>query len=128
VWLDIETIKNPCRKLTTHLDPPRPAGVNADLAVSLTPASRQTFTTEFDLPFIDWWPTRSGADDDCVLELSFLDPSRVAALSATLNGKGIEVCHYVYPGKSEWHSFYLNLTGHTQPGKQRLAVTVDWKD
>jgi hypothetical protein len=71
-------------------------------------------------------------------------------VSAELNGYPIEVRKYVYPGKAEWHSFYIDLSGytqpgkpqrvatmpeyaenfalgHTQPGKQRLAVTVDWK-
>ena len=68
-----------------------------------------------------------------------------------MNGIAIEVRKYVYPGKPQWHSFYIDLAGHTQPGskrlpgkvptyaessalghtlpgKQQLAVTVEWKE
>ena len=70
---------------------------------------------------------RPAWDDDCVLELSFADPARVAALTATLNGAALEVRRYVYPGKPAWHSFYLELTGRARPGPQELALTVDWQ-
>jgi hypothetical protein len=128
VWVDIETVKDKSRKHPTPIPPPPiPAG-EAGTGVGPTTSLRQTFTTEFEIPFLDWWSTRSGSDEDCVLELSFADPAKVAALSATLNGNPIEVRKYVYSAKTEWHSFYIDLSGHTRPGKQRLAVTVDWKE
>lgn len=128
VWVDIETVKDKSRKHPTPVPPPSVPAGEAGTGIGPTASPRQTFTTEFDLPFIDWWPTRPGSDEDCVLELSFADPAQVAALSATLNGNPIEVRKYVYPGKVEWHSFYIDLSGQTRPGQQRLAVTVDWKE
>ena len=123
VWLDVATTAGPARAdrlLPPPADTPPPEPPYA-------PAPRQTFRTSFDLPFIETWPMRPAWDDDCVLELSFADPARVAALTATLNGAALEVRRYVYPGKPAWHSFYLELTGRARPGPQELALTVDWQ-
>lgn len=126
VWLDIDPVAGRSGKRMTHLHPPPIPTDRSGARTRIKPMPRQTFTAEFDLPFIETFPMRPGWDDDCVVELSFADPGRVAALAATLNGRVIEVQKYVYPGKPAWHSFYVRLTGHTRPGKQVLAVTVDW--
>ncbi len=126
VWLDIDVVAGTARKRVERLHPPTEPENETGRGTPLRRARRQTFATEFDLPLIETWPMRPGSDDDCVLELSFTDSNQVAAVSAALNGKAIEVRKYVYPGKAQWHGFYIDLAGHASPGRQQLAVTVDW--
>ena len=93
-------------------------------------AARQTFTTEFILPFIE--PVAYGCMpdllDDTVMELAFTDPAVIAEIDARLNGQPIEVRRFPYPRRPEWHSCYLELTGQASPGTQRLEVTVTWRE
>ena len=110
---------------TGHLHPALPVPATA---VSVPSAQRQTFTTEFILPFIE--PAHFGFMpdylNDAVLELPFADPARVASVSARLNDQPIEVRRYAYPKRPEWCTYYLELTGQATAGLQRLEVAVDW--
>jgi len=92
-------------------------------------AARQTFTTEFTLPFIEisGWGCMPGYDNDTVVELAFTDPDRVATIAARLNGKPAEVLKYRYPKRQELFAYYVELTGNTAPGKVRLELDVRWK-
>jgi len=109
-----------------RLHPAAPAAAGSAPAPS---APRQTFTTEFTLPFIE--PAHFGMmpdfNDDTVLELAFADPAHVTEISARLNGRPIEVRRYAYPKRADWYTFYLELTGQASPGLQRLEVEVCWQ-
>ena len=92
-------------------------------------APRQTFRTEFNLPFIEpvRWGCMPGWDDDCVVELAFADPAQVRSVAARLNGRPAPVQRYRYPRKPEWHTWYIELTGEADPGPIELEVDVEWR-
>jgi len=106
----------------------QPSIISAPSSAQVPSAPRQTFTTEFTLPFIE--PAHFGMmpdfNDDTVLELAFADPARVDDISARLNGQPVEVRRYAYPKRADWYTFYLDLTGQASPGRQRLEVEVCW--
>ncbi len=89
-------------------------------------AHRQTFATEFDLPFIERMGCEPGTDDDAVVELAFADPGKVASVAARLGGTSVPVLRYVYPRDRKRHSFYVELTGQTGPGRIPLELDVEW--
>jgi hypothetical protein len=92
-------------------------------------AKQQTFTTSFELPFIEpaGFGCMPGYDDDTVLELAFDDPDAVKTIVARINGEPIEVRTYPYARKSACRSYYLDLTGNVGPGKIELALDIEWK-
>ena len=91
-------------------------------------APRQTFSTTFELPFIEplKWGCEPGYDDDTVIELAFTDPARVQSISARLNGQPVSVQRYAYP-KVQWHTFYLELTRVVDPGTIQLELDIEWR-
>jgi hypothetical protein len=105
--------------------PPPPTGSSPAVPVS----RRQTFTTEFYLPFIETprWGNMPGYEDDTVIHLAFSDPAKVASISAMLNGHAVSVRRYEYPRKPDWHSYYVELTGIASPGSVELSVEVEWQ-
>ncbi len=96
---------------------------------SLPVAKQQTFTTSFELPFIEpaGFGCMPGYDDDTVLELAFDDPEAVKTVVARINGKPIQVRTYSYARKNAFKSYYLDLTGNVGPGKIELALDIEWK-
>jgi hypothetical protein len=108
---------------------PDPTGDAETPSPSIPTSARRTFSTEFELPFIE--PVRFGTMPDLyhdtVLELCFADCTKVKAVAVQLNGVPAEVRRYSYPRKKEWHSWYVDLTGAVDPGTVRLEVTVDWE-
>ena len=92
-----------------------------------TKAKKQTFVTEFDLPFIESFGCEPGYADDTVIELAFIDPAKVDTLSARLNGQAIKVRRYHYPREKKYFSYYIELTGQTEPGRMTLELDVCWK-
>ena len=122
VQLDLRTA--PSQEIG-QLPPAPPAPI---AAVPIPFAPRQTFTTEFILPFIE--PAHFGCMPDylhdTVLELPFADPSRVASISARLQDRPVEVRRYAYPKQPDWCTYYIELTGQAVAGAQRLAVEVEW--
>jgi hypothetical protein len=108
------------------LPPPRPA---ATAALGVVPAApRQTFETEFDLPFIEppAYGCMQGYEDDTVIELAFRNPAAVASLAVALNGQPVELRKYPYPRKREWFSWYVEMTGIVAPGRVKLTLEVVW--
>lgn len=91
-------------------------------------AKRQTFTTDFVLPFIEHpgYGMLPDANDDTVLELAFRDPARVGGVTARLNDAPISVQCYRYPKRRDWRSWYLDLTGQAHAGPQHLEITIEW--
>ena len=65
--------------------------------------------------------------DDAVLELAFDKPDAVKTISARINGNPIEVRRYSYPRRTDFGSYYIELTGNVDPGIIELAVDVEWK-
>ncbi|MBI3947710.1 MAG: hypothetical protein HY321_17450 [Armatimonadetes bacterium] len=103
-------------------EPPGPSG-------TLPAGDRHTFETEFELPFIEprSFGFLSGYEDDAVVELAFSDPNAVQSIGARLNGEPVPVQRYRYPkGRDRW-SYYVELTGNTDPGTVRLAMDVEWR-
>jgi len=92
-------------------------------------AMRQIFETEFDLPFIESlrFGFKHGYDYDTLIELVFRDPDMVDSLKVKLNGHPVEVRKYFYPGKTNWFTWYIELTGVVEPGHIKMSVDVTWK-
>lgn len=123
--LDVTVARKPGAKVTVTL--PSPAVADKAVAPLSTPAKQQTFITEFELPFIETMGLEPGYEDDTVMELAFVDPSKIESLSARLNDKAIEVRRYYYPRQKESFSYYIELTGNTGPGRLVLQLEVLWK-
>ncbi|MDD5676723.1 MAG: hypothetical protein PHW60_01875 [Kiritimatiellae bacterium] len=109
------------------LPPPPPTPEPSPVSVPCSPS--QTFSTVFNLPFIESFQfgQMRSYEDDVVLELAFDDPACVEAIAARLNGVLCEVHRYRYPRKAGWGSYYLELSGNTAPGRIRLEVDVTWR-
>lgn len=90
---------------------------------------KQTFTTSFELPFIEppGFGCMPGYDDDTVLELAFDDPNTVQTIAARINSQPVEVRTYPYSRQAAYRSYYLELTGNVQPGTIELALDIEWK-
>ncbi|MBP9902941.1 MAG: hypothetical protein KBH45_15880 [Verrucomicrobia bacterium] len=98
-------------------------------AEPLPEAKQQTFTTSFDLPFIEspGWNVMPGYEDDTVLELAFDDPQTVKNIAARLNGKPVEVRTYPCARRGEFLTHYIELTGNAKPGTIELSLDIEWK-
>ena len=107
-----------------RLAPPPEPGIPGSAPVPR--ARRQTFVTDIDLPFIERMGCEPGYDDDAVVELAFADAAAVASVDARLGGKPVVVQRYVYPRDKSRHSFYVELTGQTGPGRIPLELDVEW--
>jgi hypothetical protein len=108
--------------------PPLPAS-DQPVTPPVPVAKRQTFTTSFELPFIEppAFGCMPGYDDDTVLELAFDDPKAVRTITARLNGKAAQVRTYSYSRRSAFKSYYIDLTGNVDPGRIELALDIEWQ-
>jgi len=98
-------------------------------AANLPKAKKQTFTTSFNLPFIESpaFGCMPGFDDDTVLELAFDDPNTVKTITARINSRPIQVMTYHCSRKSAYRTHYLDLTGKVEPGNIELSLDIEWK-
>ena len=109
-----------------HLPPPA-VPVEPE-AAPLPAAPKQTFTTTFNLPFIERaaFGCLIDATDDTVLELAFDKPAPFKSIAARINGQPVEVRKYTYPRRGDFNSYYIELTGVVDPGSIELSVDIEW--
>lgn len=108
--------------------PPLVAPVEPEAAL-LPAAPKQTFTTTFNLPFIERaaFGCLTDASDDTVLELAFDKPAPFKSMAARINGQPVEVRKYTYPRRGDFCSYYVELTGVVDPGRIELSVEIEWE-
>lgn len=101
--------------------------------VAVPAAAKQTFTTGFNLPFMEGanYGVIPGYEDDAVIELAFARPNAIKSITARINGKPMEVRKYFYPRRTAWYGYYIELTGNTfhgvRHGRQRLELDIEWR-
>ena len=124
VQLDIKTKQD----ATVGSLPPIAVPVEPE-AAPLPAAPKQTFTTTFNLPFIERaaFGCLIDSTDDTVLELAFDKPAPFKSIAARINGQPVEVRKYTYPRGSAYSSYYIELTGVVDPGMIELSVDIEWK-
>ena len=124
VQLDIKTTQD----ATVGSLPPISVAVEPE-AAPLSVAPKQTFTTKFNLPFIERavFGCLIDSTDDTVLELAFDKPDPFKSIAARINGQPVEVRKYTYPRGSDYSSYYIELTGVVDPGMIELSVDIEWK-
>ncbi|MFC5405471.1 hypothetical protein [Cohnella soli] len=124
VWLDIElgsSIPALAVAVKPHeLKTEAPAHWNRD-------SGTLKLETDIHLPFIEWDAFAPGYGADTLIELAFADPERVGQITATLNGKEVEVRRYAYATRKEWCTYYIVLTGTAEIGNTKLAIEIQWK-
>lgn len=108
--------------------PPLAAPVEPEAAL-LPAAPKQTFTTTFNLPFIERaaFGCLTDTTDDTVVELAFDKPASFKSIAARINGQPVEVRKYIYPRRRDFNSYYIELTEVVDPGRIELSVDIEWE-